>query len=134
MQAGQTILAARERIDDRVVLELVRQRQPAPVAGVGVEIGQHLVHAAELGVRASAGSARRSSGASMLSAHAANFDLDVERRAVAGVAVRVAQAGEGLVQRVPRRPQAVQVEAAERMLPLRHLGERLVGRPRARPR
>ena len=33
----------------RPVFEVVRQLEPAPVAGVGVQIGQHLVHAAELG-------------------------------------------------------------------------------------
>ena len=65
------------------------------------------------------------SGASTPSAHAAYFDLDVERRLVARVAIRVAQAGERLVQRVPRRPQAVEVEAARLDLAPRDGGERL---------
>jgi hypothetical protein len=36
--------------------------------------------------------------------------LDGQCGAIAGVAVRIPQAGERLVQRVPRRPQPVQVE------------------------
>ena len=40
------------------------------------------------------------------------LDFDVERRAVAGEAIRVAQAGEDLVHDVPRRPETVQVESA----------------------
>ena len=39
-----------ERLDERLVLEFVRQVEPALVARVGVEIGKDFVHAAELGV------------------------------------------------------------------------------------
>ncbi len=109
--AGEDVLATRERVDDRLVVEVVRQRQPALVAGVGVEIGEHLVHAAELGgehplrlrvveLRDDALDPRRV------------LDLDVERCAVAREAIRVAQPGEDLVDDVPGGPEAVQVESA----------------------
>ena len=39
-----------ERIGERVMLEAVREPEPALVAGVGVEIREHFVHPAVLGV------------------------------------------------------------------------------------
>ena len=48
--AVEVVLPALERIGERVVLEPERQREPPLVAGVGVEVGQHFVHAAVLGV------------------------------------------------------------------------------------
>ena len=42
---------ALERLDEGAVLEGVREPQPALVAGVGVEVHQHFVHAAEFGVQ-----------------------------------------------------------------------------------
>ena len=50
VHAVQRVLVALQRIEHGAVLEAVRELQPARVAGVGVEIGEHLVHAAELGV------------------------------------------------------------------------------------
>ncbi len=50
VRPSQVVLMAHERLDERLVLELVRQFQPALVTGVGVEIHHDLVHAAELGV------------------------------------------------------------------------------------
>ena len=109
VQTGEPILAAGERVDDRAVVELVRERQPAPIARIGVEVGEHLVHAAELGVEhllklRAVETRENPPGPSR------ELDLDVERRAVVGIAVCIAQPGKGLVQRVPRRPEAVQIE------------------------
>ena len=116
-----------ERIGERAMLEPVRQVEPALVARVGVEIGEHLVHAAVLGVEHLLNlrvAERREHALGPLG----ELDLDVERGAVAGVAIRVAQPGERLVQRVPGRPQAVQVEAARADVALGHRGPTLRGR------
>src|SRR6185437_652754 len=56
---------------------------------------------------------------------AGEFRLDIQRRLVAGEAIRVAQAGERLVQRVPWRPLAVEVECGGLDLALRERVEAL---------
>jgi hypothetical protein len=48
--AVEVVLVALERAGKGVVLEAVGQFEPAPVTGVGVEVGKDLVHAAVLGV------------------------------------------------------------------------------------
>ena len=48
--AGQDVLVAPQRPDDRAMFETVGEVQPAPVVRVGVQVGQHFVHAAELGI------------------------------------------------------------------------------------
>ena len=106
------------------MLEPIRQVEPPLVAGVDVEIGEHLVHAAVLRVEhllnLRVGERRE---------HAlgprGELRLDGERGLVAGVAIRVAQPGVRLVQRVPRRPEAVEVERGRTNLALRDLRERL---------
>ena len=40
------------------------------------------------------------------------LDLDIQRRTIAGETISIAQAGESLVQRVPGRPETVQIEKA----------------------
>ena len=123
VQAAERILPALQRVHDGLVLELVGEVEPTPVAGVGVQVGHHLVHAAELG------------GEHLLNGRVIHrieirrgpsreLDLDLERRLVAGVAIRVAQARERLVQRVPRRPQAVEIEVRRPDVAVRHLRER----------
>ena len=123
VQAAERILPALQRVHDGLVLELVGEVEPTPVAGVGVQVGHHLVHAAELG------------GEHLLNGRVIHrieirrgpsreLDLDLERRLVAGVAIRVAQARERLVQRVPRRPQAVEIEVRRADVAVRHLRER----------
>ena len=82
---------ARQRVDDGVVLEFVGERQPARVAGVGVEVGQHFVHAAELGGQHPLDLLVVELRQDALGP-GGELDLHVERRAVAGVAVGVAQA------------------------------------------
>src|SRR5213082_45785 len=124
MLATEVVLMALERLDQGAVLEGVREPQPALVAGVGVQVDQHLVHAAELGVQHSLDLAvvqarQRPFGP------AGKLRLDGERRPVSGVAVRVAQARERLVQGVPGRPQPVQVEGRRLDLAPRQSGEGL---------
>ena len=48
--AREVVLMTLERVGERVMLESTRQREPACVAGIDVEIGEHFVHAAVLGV------------------------------------------------------------------------------------
>src|SRR5207302_5360358 len=50
VQAGEAVLVAFERIEHRVVLEAAREREPALIAGIGIEVRQDFVHAAKLGV------------------------------------------------------------------------------------
>ena len=48
--APEVVLMALERVGELVMLEAIRQIEPAVVAGVDVQVGEHLVHAAVLGV------------------------------------------------------------------------------------
>ena len=49
--AAEVVLVALQRRDERLVLELVGEPQPALVPGVAVEVRQHFVHAAGLRVQ-----------------------------------------------------------------------------------
>ena len=102
---------ALQRFGECAVFELVGQSQPSRVAGIGVEVGQDLVHAAKLGIE-HALHLRVTHPAHDALGPLGELDFEFQRRPVAGEAIGVAQAGEGLVQRVPGRPHAVQVEAA----------------------
>ncbi len=77
---------ALERVGELVMLEAIREREPATLAGVGVEIGQHFVHAAMLGVEHA-----RDLLVVERREHAlgpsGELSLDVERRAIARVAI-----------------------------------------------
>ena len=90
VQAVETILATHERIEHRTVIELVRQRQPASVAGIRVEIGQHLVHAAEFGVEHLL-QLRVGERCEHSFGPRGELHLDVERGPVPGVSICVAQ-------------------------------------------
>ncbi len=107
--AVEVVLAAFERIGERVMLELEREGEPAPVPGVGPQIGEDFVHAALLGVEhlRELGRAERRQDA-LGPGSESGFDL--ERRGVARVPVGVAQTGERLVQCVPGRPEPVEIE------------------------
>ncbi len=111
MLAAEVVLVALERLGEGAMLELVGEIQPAFVAGVGVEIGEDLVHAAELGVEHALDLGVAHSGQNALGP-GGELDFELERGPVAGETVGIAQAGVGLVQRVPRRPHAVEVETA----------------------
>ncbi len=124
MLARQVVLVPLERVGEGAMLEFVRQIEPAPVARIGIELGEHLVHAAVLRVEHMLNllvverlqHALRPSG---------EFDFGGERGPVARVAIRVAQPGKGLVQRVPRGPHAVQIERRRADFAARQLPERL---------
>ena len=124
MLATEVVLMALERLDEGAVLEGMREPQPALVTGVGVQIDQHLVHAAELGVQHSLYLAVVQ-GRQRPIGPAGKLRLDGERRPVTCVAVRVAQARERLVQGIPGRPQPVQVEGRRLDLAPRQSGEGL---------
>ena len=99
--AGEIVLVAFEGLGEGAVLELIGEGEPAGIGGVGVEVGKDLVHAAELGIEHAldlgvghpADDALRPLGV---------IDFELQRRRVASEAIGVAQAGVGLVQRVPR--------------------------------
>ena len=73
VQAVERVFAALSGSRTALCSNLYERFEPALVAGVGIKIGHHLVHAAELGARASAESAHRPSARGTLSAHAANL-------------------------------------------------------------
>ena len=109
VRAGEVVLMAFERLEERAVLELVGERKPTRVARVGIQVAQHLIHAAELGVHHVLQLRVVQPGEDALGP-GGELDLDSERRAVSGVTICVAQSGVRLVQRVPGRPLSVQIE------------------------
>src|SRR5256885_9283552 len=48
--SGEVVLMARQSVGKGVMLEAARKRQPSRVTGIDVQVGEHLVHAAVLGV------------------------------------------------------------------------------------
>ena len=106
-----------------LVLELVREVEPAPVPGVGVEVHHDLVHARRTRCRACVWICASSRPERIPSAHAANSSSTSSAVPVARVAVGVPEPGEGLVQRVPGRPLAVEVERRRADLSLGQLTE-----------
>ena len=108
--AVEVVLMALEGVGESAMFESDREIEPALIAGVGIEIGEHFVHPTMLGeqhllhLRVTHRREHRLGPFRVL-------DLDVERGGVPRVAIRVAQAGEGLVQGVPRGPEAVEIEA-----------------------
>jgi hypothetical protein len=109
VQAGEVVLLPRQGIQHGVVVEAVREDQPAPLAGVGVEVRQHLGHASVLG-----GEHRLHLRVVQLREDTlgpgAGLEAHLEGDAIARVAVGVAQAGHRLVEHVPGDPQAVEIE------------------------
>src|ERR1044072_8038437 len=106
MLSGEFIFAALEGIEKGVVIEAMREIQPALITSVGIELCQHLVHAPEFRVE------------HLLSLFGSELQkdrlgpggkprLELERGAVAGVLISVSQTGESFVQRVPGRPETV---------------------------
>src|SRR4051794_36238040 len=124
MLSRKVVLVPLERVGELVMLEAVREYEPAAIARVGIEIGEHLVHAAVL---------RIEHPRHLLVAHGREhalrprreLRLDVERRLVARISIGVAKPGVRLVQGVPRRPEPVQVEAAGTNVTARYGGPRL---------
>jgi hypothetical protein len=51
MHPAERIFMALERVQNRPMLEAIREREPSLVAGVGVEVGEDFVHPAELGIQ-----------------------------------------------------------------------------------
>jgi hypothetical protein len=122
--AVQVVLVALKGIGELVMLESVREVEPPPIACVGVQIGEHLVHAAVLRVqhlRDLRVIERREDGLGPRG----ELRFDGERGAIPGVSIGVAKPGERLVQRVPRRPEAVEVERGRADLALRQRRKRL---------
>ena len=106
VQPVQLVLTPSQRIEHRPVVEITREPQVLGVAGDGEEVGQDLVHAAELGLE------RR---LALLLAQPVHAELDparhldqhVEGLRVAAQLVHVEQAGHDLVERVVGRPHAL---------------------------
>src|SRR5919109_5609488 len=109
MQIRQDVLPARERFQHGAMIEAMREVEPPPVACVGIEVGQYLVHASELGVEHLLKLSVVQFGENPLGP-GGELDLYFQRGSVGGIAVGVAQPGECLVQYIPWRPETVQVE------------------------
>src|SRR4030042_583188 len=93
------------------MFETIGKVQPAFIARIGVEIGQHFVHAAELGVKHSLILGFGKPGKNPLCPFG-DLYLDFESRLVTGIAISIPQTRERLVQDIPRHPTPVEVEAA----------------------
>src|SRR5215472_3033877 len=93
------------------MLELVGKLEPARVIRVRVKVCQHLIHAAELGRQHLLNLIVAEIGENAV-CPCGEFDLDIECLLVSGEMVCIAQPGKELVLDIPRRPQAVQVEAS----------------------
>ncbi len=115
---------ALERHDERAVLERVRQLEPALVPRVAIEVHDHLVHPAELGVHHVLDLLVAEPRQNSLRPRR-ELRFHFEGHAVAGVAVGVPQARVRFVERVPGRPQAVEVERRRADLAVREPPERL---------
>ena len=109
MQACEAILATRKRVDHSMMIEVVRKIQPALVAGVGIKIGEHFVHAAKLSVEHLLSLGFIKFGKNRFGPRG-KLDLQFQRGAVAGEAVSVSQPRVGLVQGVPGRPETVEIK------------------------
>ena len=98
-----------ERKDEIVVLELARQLQPSFVAGILIQVDHDFVHAADLGVHHVLELVFIEVGKNPPCPFPER-DFHFQGGAVAGVAIRIAQTAEHLVERVPGGPQAVEIE------------------------
>src|SRR5580698_5153821 len=104
------------------MLELVAELEPARVIGVSVKVCEHLIHAAELGRQHFLDLIVVEIGENAL-CPCGELDFDIQRRLVSREVVRIAQPGKELVLYIPRRPQAVQVEASRSDLTLAQILE-----------
>lgn len=106
---AEDVVLSGEWIDDGLVAEFLGEGEPAFIAGVGVEVGEGFVDAAEF------------AGEHLLElvlgewgeegvCPGGEFGGDVEGLGVAGAAVGVAEAREEFVLDVPGRPHAVEIE------------------------
>ena len=100
MQSVERISSLGERREQRLVAEAAGQLEIGRVSGQRRDVREHLVHAAVLGAQ---------HAFELLAAHWGDrrgrprreLRQDVERRGAGGVQVRITQAGEHLVHRVP---------------------------------
>src|SRR5262249_3172187 len=115
--AGKIVLMPLQWIRERTVFEAVRKIEPSPVAGVGVEIREHFVHSAVLGIQATLNLRVTERREDPLGPPRV-LDFYRERVAVVCIPVRIAQSRVCLVQRVPRRPESVQIESGRAYLAL----------------
>ena len=123
MLPRQIVLVSLERHRECLMLKALRKRKPAHTAGVGVEIGENLVHTAVLCVQHFLHLRfieRRQHTLSPLGKCGFHF----QRLRIAGMTIRIAQTRIRLVQRVPRRPESVQIETAGLDLASGHSRER----------
>src|SRR5262249_30858288 len=84
--SGKNVLVALERVGELVMLEAIREIEPPLVARVDVEVGQHLVHAAVLGVE-HFGNLHVAERLEHAFGPRGELRLDVERRLVPSVAI-----------------------------------------------
>ncbi len=117
--ACEDILVTFERLDEGAMFEAVGKVKPAFVACVGIKIGQHFIHAAELGVQHLLILGFGKPGKNPLGPFGELY-LDFESGTVARMAICVAQTGKRFMQDIPRCPKPVEVEAARADVSLSH--------------
>ena len=122
VQAGEPVLLARQRVEHGPVMEAPREPQVLFVPGARVQLREGFVHAAVLAgehpLELLVGQV-----ADRLVSPLGELDGDREGLLVRRVMMGVEQAGEDFVERVPRHPAAVQVEALRADVARGHLPE-----------
>src|SRR5690349_14068367 len=111
MEASEAILMAHERIQDRAMIELMRKGEPTGIAGIGIEIGENLGHAAEFCIE-HALELRVAEFGEDAFGPGGEFDFEFEGEMIAGVTIGIAQPGVVFVEDVPGRPEAIEIESA----------------------
>jgi hypothetical protein len=99
------------------MFEFAREGEPTGVAGVSVQIGEDFGHAAEFGVEHSLELGLIEFGEDAFGP-GGEIDFEFERKTVAGVTIGIAKTRVVFVEDVPRRPEAVEIEAAGANVPL----------------
>src|SRR4029079_19123271 len=107
--AREVVLMPGERIREGMVLEAAREGEPARVATVDGKVGEHFIHAAMLGIEHLC-NLRSIEGREDACCPLGEANLDLQCLATPDVPIGVAEAGEGLVQGVPGRPEPVEIE------------------------
>ena len=120
MQPGQRVARLAQRIEDRAVREALGQAQVTRAAAHRGDVGEDLVHAAVLGAHQVL-QLRVAQRLEQGQRPGAQVDQHLARQRLLRQLPRVAQAGEGLVQVVPRHPAPVDGEAVDLELAARDL-------------
>jgi len=111
MLAGKIILMTLERYCEGSMLKSAGKFQPADISRIGIQVCQHFLHPAKLRVEH-----RLDLLIGQISQNplrpGGKLDFHLQGRLIACITIGIAQAGIGLMQHIPGRPQPVKVKTA----------------------